>query len=95
MADRAGSPGTHPDPLPNCPRCLGTGYSGRQVIAEWLDPSEPIIAKGILEKHDSHSLHSAAVESGHLDLADAASRAVQAGWTTPEEVIRVLGLPAT
>ena len=81
-------------PLPNCPRCHGTGYSGRQVIAEWLDPSEPTIAKGILARQDSHSLHSAAVKSGHLDLAQAASQAVQAGWTTPEEVIRVLGLPA-
>ena len=93
MADHAEPQDNHPAPLPNCPRCLGTGYSGRKVIAEWLDPSEPTIANGILAKHDSHSLHAAAVESGHLDLADAASRAVQAGWTTPEEVIRVLGLP--
>ena len=77
-----------------CPRCHGTGYLGRGVIAEWLDPAEPVFADGILEQHDSRSLNEAALASGHVDLAAAARDAIDAGWTTSEEVVRVLGLPA-
>lgn len=76
-----------------CTCCHGTGFSGRGVIAEWLDPTDPEIADGILEQHDTRLLHATALAAGHVDLADAARDAIQSGWTTPEEVIRVLGLP--
>ena len=74
-----------------CDTCHGTGYLGRNVIAEWFDPSEPDIANGILEQQDSRSLHATALASGHVDLAAAARDAVNDGWTTPEEIVRVLG----
>jgi type II secretory ATPase GspE/PulE/Tfp pilus assembly ATPase PilB-like protein len=57
-----------------------------------LDPSEPAIAEGILQQLDSRTLHQTALSTGHADLASAARDAIDAGWTTPEEVVRVLGL---
>jgi type II secretory ATPase GspE/PulE/Tfp pilus assembly ATPase PilB-like protein len=74
-----------------CDTCHGTGYLGRNVIAEWLNPSEPDIANGILQQLDSRSLHAAALATGHVDLGAAARDAVNDGWTTPEEIVRVLG----
>ncbi len=74
-----------------CDTCHGTGYLGRKMIAEWFDPSEPDIANGILEQQDSRSLHTTALATGHVDLAAAARDAVNDGWTTPEEIVRVLG----
>jgi len=87
-------PRSRPEPgsETDCSRCHGTGYLGRGVIAEWLDPSEPAIADGILNKLDSRTLHAAALSTGHVDLDSAARDAVDAGWTTSEEVVRVLGL---
>jgi len=75
-----------------CTCCHGSGYLGRGVIAEWLDPAEPAIADGILQQLDSRSLHQVALSTGHADLATAARDAIDAGWTTSEEVVRVLGL---
>jgi len=89
---------TPPHPSPNlrtatgCSRCHGTGYLGRGVIAEWLDPSEPAIAEGIIQQLDSRTLHQTALSTGLVDLDSAARDAIDAGWTTPEEVVRVLGL---
>ena len=77
-----------------CPDCHETGYAGRGVIAEWLDPSLPAIADAILRRHDSRSLHDAAVSVGHVDLATRSLAAINSGWTTPHEVTRVLGLPS-
>ncbi len=74
-----------------CDTCHGTGYLGRNVIAEWFDPAEPDIANGILEQQDSRSLHATALATGHVDLAAAARDAVNDGWTTREEIVRVLG----
>jgi general secretion pathway protein E len=90
----ATAPDSSPEPgsATGCTLCHGTGYLGRGVIAEWLDPSEPAIADGILNKLDSRTLHAAALSTGHVDLDSAARDAVDAGWTTSEEVVRVLGL---
>lgn len=77
-----------------CPDCHETGYAGRGVIAEWLDPSLPTIADAILRRNDSRSLHDAAVSVGHVDLATRGLAAINSGWTTPQEVTRVLGLPS-
>ena len=77
-----------------CPDCHETGYAGRGVIAEWLDPSVPAIADAILRRNDSRSLHAAAVSVGHVDLATRSIAAINSGWTTPQEVTRVLGLPS-
>lgn len=90
----ATAPHSSPEPgsETGCTLCHGTGYLGRGVIAEWLDPSEPAIADGILKKLDSRTLHAAALSTGHVDLDSAARDAVDAGWTTSEEVVRVLGL---
>lgn len=91
-ADTTPQPSPNPRTATGCSHCHGTGYLGRSVIAEWLDPSEPAIAEGILQQLDSRTLHQTALSTGHADLASAARDAIDAGWTTPEEVVRVLGL---
>jgi type II secretory ATPase GspE/PulE/Tfp pilus assembly ATPase PilB-like protein len=77
-----------------CPECHESGYISRGLIAEWLNPAEPAIGEAILNRHDSRTLHEAALSTGHIDLAARSLAAVAAGWTTPQEVTRVLGLPS-
>ena len=70
-----------------CPACLGTGYRGRMVLAECLDPAR-LPPSG---RADLASLEALALETGMVRLWDRALRAVEAGLTTPAEVRRVLG----
>ena len=77
-----------------CPECHESGYISRGLIAEWLNPAEPAIGEAILNRHDSRTLHEAALSTGHIDLAARSLAAGAAGWTTPQEVTRVLGLPS-
>lgn len=75
-----------------CAACGGSGYSGRRVLAEWLDPDRPEVARGILGREDVTALERGAVASGMLPLREAATGAVAEGWTSPAEVRRVLGV---
>ena len=77
-----------------CPACLGTGYRGRLVLAEWLNPArlDPSVwTRGA----DLARLQSAAVDAGMVPLWDRAFQAVVQGLTTPAEVRRVLGFTAS
>jgi len=74
-----------------CDACLGSGYRGRMVLAEWLDPARlPPDAFGG-DRADLATLEAAAVGTGMVRLWDRALQAVGAGLTTPAEVRRVLG----
>lgn len=75
-----------------CPTCGGTGYIGRLVLAEWLDPDAPAVARALLERADVARIQAAAVESGMVPLRARAVAAVESGLTAPAEVRRILGV---
>ncbi|GHV88911.1 general secretion pathway protein GspE [Spirochaetia bacterium] len=75
-----------------CPACVGTGYSGRTVIAEILLITTTLadsISRGILAEDMRHTL----AQSGHRTLYDDAEEKVSRGITTGKEVQRELGAP--
>jgi type II secretory ATPase GspE/PulE/Tfp pilus assembly ATPase PilB-like protein len=74
-----------------CEQCQGTGYRGRMVLAEMLraDPSE--LGRAILARNDAAQLERLAVGAGMVTRWARALQAVEAGWTSPQEVRRVLG----
>jgi type II secretory ATPase GspE/PulE/Tfp pilus assembly ATPase PilB-like protein len=61
-----------------CDACLSTGYRGRSLVAEW---------------QSLDGLTAAVPVAGDEDLWASAETLVEAGVTSPAEVIRVLGLP--
>lgn len=71
-----------------CELCLGTGYSGRIVFAEWLPlrgrPLSEDVFRGDLDDESSADLLSGG-------LCNQARLAVETGLTSPQEVRRVLG----
>jgi type II secretory ATPase GspE/PulE/Tfp pilus assembly ATPase PilB-like protein len=77
-----------------CDACGGTGYIGRVVLAEWLDPGAPEFGHALLGRADVSTLDAAAVASGMVSLWRRAAEAVEAGQTSPAEVRRVLGFTA-
>jgi type II secretory ATPase GspE/PulE/Tfp pilus assembly ATPase PilB-like protein len=74
-----------------CDKCAGTGYRGRTVIAEMLEPEQSEMGRGILERNDSASLERLAREAGMVTQFDRACHAVEEGLTSPEELIRIFG----
>jgi type II secretory ATPase GspE/PulE/Tfp pilus assembly ATPase PilB-like protein len=75
-----------------CEQCSGTGYRGRVVLAEVLEPEPLGLGPAILERADARVLEQAAVEAGMVPLEQRAIAAVEAGTTSPAEVRRVLGI---
>ena len=70
-----------------CAQCRGTGYRGRQAIAEFLVP-DAAIERLIFARTDHNAIERAAVEGGMVTLFDAGIDAALAGGTTLEEVAR-------
>ncbi len=70
-----------------CPRCRGTGYRGRQAIAEFLRP-DPAIERLIFTRADTAEIENAAIAGGMTPMFDAGLAAALAGETTLEEVTR-------
>ncbi|MEZ6124847.1 MAG: GspE/PulE family protein [Planctomycetaceae bacterium] len=75
----------------NCRTCGGTGYFGRFLMAELLNPDQPDVARSILDRADVQQLQRAAEGSGLQTLRERCHQAVQSGLTTAEEVFRILG----
>lgn len=71
-----------------CRECRNTGYHGRRGIFEWMDASQEV-RRLILKNASSGEIREAACRRGLRSLADDGWRLVQAGVTTPEEVMRV------
>lgn len=70
-----------------CQACRGTGYRGRQAIAEFLTPDEAI--ERLIFAHADHSdIERAAVAGGMVTMFDAGIQAALDGTTTIEEVAR-------
>lgn len=71
-----------------CRECRNTGYHGRRGIFEWMDASQEV-RRLILKNASSGEIREAACRRGLRSLAEDGWRLVQAGVTTPEEVMRV------
>ena len=74
-----------------CEVCGGTGYRGRMVLAELLDPERLGLGPAILTRSDVKDLERQAVEAGMIDRWSRAVDAIESGLTSAAEVRRVLG----
>ena len=84
--------GIHEVAEPNgCPQCRGTGYFGRMVISEMLDPDDPAIGQAILKRIDVLSLEQIAIQNGMISLKQRGLDVVRAKTSSFQEVLRVLG----
>jgi len=72
-----------------CPACRGTGFRGRQAIAELLVPQRAI-DRLIFEGADDAAIERAAVGDGMRPIFDSGLLAVLEGDTTIEEVVRCI-----
>jgi len=70
-----------------CPQCRGTGYRGRQAIAELLVPNDEI-ERLIFARADHSAIERAAIAGGMHSMFDAGIDAALDGITTVEEVVR-------
>jgi len=70
-----------------CTQCRGTGYRGRQAIAELLVPNEEI-ERLIFARADHSAIERAAIAGGMHSMFDAGIDAALDGITTVEEVVR-------
>lgn len=74
-----------------CTHCLGTGYTGRFLIAESLPVNANEMANAILDRKDASTIRRIASECGMISLTQAALQLIQSGQTSPLEILRVLG----
>jgi type II secretory ATPase GspE/PulE/Tfp pilus assembly ATPase PilB-like protein len=74
-----------------CDSCRGTGFRGRTLLAEMLDPASHQLGHAIIAREEVAALEAAAVADGMKTRWDRAIDAVEQGVTTPAEVRRVLG----
>ena len=74
-----------------CASCFQTGYQGRLILAELLLATPTELGRAILSRNDAPQLEQLAAQSGMVTLGQRACAAVEAGWTSPAEVRRVLG----
>lgn len=70
-----------------CPECRGTGYSGRQAIAEFLVPDDEI-ERLIFARAEHTEIERAAIAAGMRTMFEAGVDAALLGETTVEEVAR-------
>jgi type II secretory ATPase GspE/PulE/Tfp pilus assembly ATPase PilB-like protein len=73
-----------------CTACRGTGYRGRTGLFELMVVSDEL-NRAIARRAEQAELRQLALEQGMVTLAQDGWRKVQAGITTIEEVLRVVG----
>jgi len=71
-----------------CDKCLSKGYLGRTGIFELLEIT-PEIRSMIIEKKDSQSIKTSAINAGFKTLMDDGTEKILKGITTIEEVLRI------
>ncbi len=74
-----------------CEVCGGTGYRGRMVLAELLDPERLGIGPAILARADVREIERQALRAGMVGRWKRACQAIEEGRTSAAEVRRVLG----
>jgi general secretion pathway protein E len=72
-----------------CPKCHGTGYSGRTVVSELLLINDEIRAL-IIQKADAATIKRAAIKSGMRTLRQDAVDKICEGSTSVEEILRAI-----
>jgi general secretion pathway protein E len=72
-----------------CPKCHGTGYSGRTVVSELLMINDEIRAL-IIQKTDAATIKKAAVKAGMRTLRGDALDKIFEGITSVEEIVRAV-----
>lgn len=72
-----------------CPKCHGTGYSGRTVVSELLLINDEIRAL-IIQKVDAATIKKAAVRNGMRTLRGDALDKIFEGITSVEEILRAI-----
>jgi len=78
-----------------CEACRHTGYRGRFLLVEMLNPTRTELGRAILSRSDTAQLEGLAVQLGMVTRWQRACRAVDAGLTSPAEVCRTLGFAAS
>jgi type II secretory ATPase GspE/PulE/Tfp pilus assembly ATPase PilB-like protein len=76
-----------------CEACRGTGYNGRFILAEMIEPGQDELGRAILSRSDAARLEQIAVEAGMIPQSMRGEEAVNEGLTSPHEILRVLGIP--
>ncbi|MBI4459922.1 MAG: Flp pilus assembly complex ATPase component TadA, partial [Acidobacteria bacterium] len=74
-----------------CPKCGGTGYSGRMALHELL-PMNNILRELIVRKANDFEVQQAMRQQGMKFLLDKGIEKIRAGTTTLQELLRVLQL---
>jgi general secretion pathway protein E len=74
-----------------CEACGGSGYRGRMILAELLDPEKLGLGPAILARADVRVLEAQALQGGMIGRWRRACLAIEQGRTSPAEVRRVLG----
>jgi general secretion pathway protein E len=74
-----------------CEACGGSGYRGRMILAELLEPEKLGLGPAILDRADIRILEEEALRGGLIGRWHRACLAIEAGRTSPAEVRRVLG----
>jgi type II secretory ATPase GspE/PulE/Tfp pilus assembly ATPase PilB-like protein len=74
-----------------CPECAGTGYRGRMVVTEMIEPRRTELGRAILSRSDAGHLEQLAREGGMISQFERACQAIENGLTSAEEVLRVFG----
>jgi type IV pilus assembly protein PilB len=72
-----------------CSKCSRTGYFGRFAIHEVLPVTEEI-ERIIVDRGHTEDLRKVAIAEGMLTLRQSGLRAVRAGTTSMEEILRVI-----
>ena len=75
-----------------CGECGGSGYRGRLILAEMIEPDATEIGRAILSRSDVAQVEALAVSAGMVSLRERARRAVEDVATSPAEIRRVLGV---
>ncbi len=91
-ADLLGWPVQRAGVAVGCPECGMTGYKGRMPLVEALTPRHGTIGSALLRRADVHEIDQAAIAAGMVPLQQRAAQAIEAGLTTVQEAIRVLGI---
>jgi len=81
-------PACHPSPSKECPRCLGSGFSGRHGIYE-LMPMTYALRKQIAISPESDTIKQIAQKEGMHTLKEHGQSLITQGLTTQEELWRV------
>ncbi len=91
-ADLLGWPVQRAGVAVGCPECGMTGYKGRLPLVEALAPRDGAVGTALLRRAAVQEIDQAAITAGMIPLQRRAAEAIEAGLTTIQEAIRVLGI---